>query len=408
MIDMLIINNNGILPELMQVYMPAAAIERAKWQKSFHTSLFAVNSTRRRLRADAVSATPEPGANSSDWLSKLSDRDWESRVARDGHCSAFVRLASSNRDLLVGHNTWNDYSKMTRVFKYYHFHLPDSWQVAASMGFSSYPGCVSSTDDFYMLSSGLAVMDTSLEVLNPEVYKQVPQFPNNPHIPNFMEIQILNRMARTAAHWVSLYSERNSGVGNAQWIIVDYNIFVPGKPLPDNSVYVLEQIPGEMHKGDVSEYIRSHGYWASYDRPFFPEIRERAGHTAAETKYGDLYSYSRNPRAQIFAGTGAVVEKFFDMRTVMMRNQWPNEGVLPNDPGHAISGPSHETQSPFMWKDASGKDLFPGWPHLGLPEKWDFDWLQMTPSGQHQHLQDISDCHSPEPPGGSWGSDPKR
>ena len=43
-------------------------------------------------------------------------------------------------------------------------------------------------------------------------------------------------MAGTGNHWTSLFSERNSGTGNAQWIIVDYNGFTPGEPLKDNTV----------------------------------------------------------------------------------------------------------------------------------------------------------------------------
>merc|ERR1719382_1556444 len=45
----------------------------------------------------------------------------------------------------------------------------------------------------------------------------------------------------------------------------------------------------------------------------------------------------------------------------------------------AISGPTRNGQPLFSWRD-HGKDLFPGWPHLGLPDRWNFDWAQLTPS----------------------------
>lgn len=41
-----------------------------------------------------------------------------------GRCSAFVKLGDENSELFLGHTTWDDYSKMTRLFKYYDFDLP--------------------------------------------------------------------------------------------------------------------------------------------------------------------------------------------------------------------------------------------------------------------------------------------
>merc|ERR1719162_685498 len=69
----------------------------------------------------------------------LADRDWERRLASTGHCSGFVRIAPENDDLLIGHTTWDDYNKMTRIFKYYKVDLPDSATAASHIGMSSYP-----------------------------------------------------------------------------------------------------------------------------------------------------------------------------------------------------------------------------------------------------------------------------
>jgi len=110
------------------------------------------------------------------------------------------------------------------------------------------------------------------------------------------------------------------------------------------------------------------------------------------------------------------VTNLFDMRTLMTRNSYPNEGTFPSAAGHAIaarmdlvgyspipnggidakvvnrcllrqlqaqaiSGPTHASQKVFEWVSADGKDLWPGWPHLGLPDQWNFEWVQMTPTG---------------------------
>jgi len=376
------------------------------------------------------------------------DRDWENIVAKKGHCTAFVRLGTENNDLFVGHTTWDDYSKMIKMFKYYDFSLPSVAVASSKVAMSSYPGCVSSTDDWYMLSSGLVVADTTLEILNPNIYDRIPEFPSNKHIPNFIHTMTVNRMAKTAADWISLFSERNSGTNNAQWLIVDYNQFTPNSPLPDLTFWVLEQVPSIIHKADMSLYLRTNGFFASYNRPTFDPIREASGHNAAEAKYGPLFSYENAPRGQIFQYSGPDADTLEKIRKLMQRNHYPNEeafkdppgrkmdpilvaariaaaGVIANEPGHAvaarmdldgtsrlpngaidskvinnclfksfqcqaISGPTHDTQKPFRWQDDDGKDLFGGWPHLGLPNVYDFNWVQMTPSRQVNGTDDMS------------------
>jgi hypothetical protein len=106
--------------------------------------------------------------------------------------------------------------------------------------------------------------------------------------------------------------------------------------------------------------------------------------------------------------------------------RYPYGGVEPNEPGHdisarmdlnparpipnggidskvinncmlktmttqAISGPTHATQPLFRWVADDGKDLWPGFPHIGLPDLWKFDWVQLTPMGAETIL-DVEAC----------------
>jgi hypothetical protein len=417
LIDFLVINAHAELPELMQAYSPKAVVARRAFQAAPAAFLQAKPAVHANL--STVPVIP------SNMTAEEADHDWEKRLITRGRCSALVRVAPENKDLLVGHTTWGDYASMTRIFKYYHFALPGAYTKASVVGFSSYPGCISSTDDFYILDSGLVVMDTSLEILNQELYNRVAEFPANSHVPDFMHIMVANRMASSAPHWAVLFSERNSGMGNAQWMIVDYNRFVPGKPVPDGALWVLEQVPGMSFKKDMTFMLRDKGYWASYNRPYFPKIRDVTGHTQAEATYGGLYSYDASPRASIFKAVAPLSEHIMDMRSMMNRNTWPSEGVLPNEPGHAISarmdlgfskipnggidakvvsrclfrgmqvqaisGPSHETQKPFMWMDGPA-EIHAGWPHMGLPDVYDFNWVQFSPTAQLKALVDVDEC----------------
>merc|ERR1712232_497953 len=77
---------------------------------------------------------------------ELDDKHWERRLAESGHCSALIRVIKDNQDLYMGHTTWDDYSKMTRIFKYYNFPFDGAATMAEKIAFSSYPGTISSTD----------------------------------------------------------------------------------------------------------------------------------------------------------------------------------------------------------------------------------------------------------------------
>jgi len=485
MVDMWTINANAVLPELLQEFTPAQMAERRKYQSTVVELLQAFNhertaTARERLKAELERTAPrtkrkkinlrngqssalQSGSSEarhtklhtklhslSSHMSKLNishdvqaghnashnqtayelmmegDRLWESKLQKSGRCSALIRVTGENKDLLVGHTTWDDYSKMTRIWKYYKWKIHGVWTSVSHLGMSSYPGCVSSTDNFFMLDNGLVIMDTSLEILNTRLYDRVAEFPANPHIPTWAHVMMVNRMAQNSVQWQMLFGERNNGQENAQWMIVDYNKFVPGKPLLDGAFFLIEMVPGTIARSELAGHIRSTGYFASYNRPFFPETRAITGHAAAEAHYGALYSYGGNPRATIFAGHAPNVNNLFDMRLIMRRNVYPNEGVLPNEPGHAISarndldpnnlipnggidakitsrclfaalqcqavsGPTHDSQPAFTWCNGDS-DTHPGWPHMGLPCNWGFDWVQMTPSQMLNRLNDQNSC----------------
>jgi hypothetical protein len=417
--DLLLVNSQGTLGEMLVAYSPQAVARRAALEKASSRSpasriplLLQRGST---LRAQA--ALPQRGSGQNRTAARLgqrrslssgrlSERAWERRLAHTGHCSALVRLASQGKDLLFGHTTWNDYSTMTRVFKYYHFRLPGSSAAASLVALSSYPGCISSNDNFFMMDSGLAVADTSIEILDDATYDRILDFGAPTAIPYFVHISAVNRLAQTASHWTSLLTERAGRASSAQWVVVDYNKFAPGERLRSNTVRLAEVVPGLAMHGDLSEELELHGYFASVNRPFFKKVREISGHAAAEKEYGALYSFDHGPRAEIFHRLGKSVETLMDMRYVMNRND-PSERVDPPSPGHAvsarmdldgsmlipnggidakvvnnclfrklqcqaISGPSHDQQPAFSWT------AFAEYPHLGLPDTWNFNWVQMT------------------------------
>merc|ERR1719498_489574 len=87
-------------------------------------------------------------------LQMLDDKAWRKIKEQTGRCSAMIRLAKYNSDIFMGHTTFSDYSEMNRIFKYYNF--PVGKAKSVRMGFSSYPGVTSSTDDYYLMDTGIA------------------------------------------------------------------------------------------------------------------------------------------------------------------------------------------------------------------------------------------------------------
>jgi len=402
--DMLFMNAGGELPQLMQAYTP---------ERKEHRS----------ARSQAPSFLQRSQSQQAEDV--LDDAHWERRLVESGRCSALVRLADGDTDLYMGHATWDDYSKMMRIFKFYNFSLPEAETAATKISFSSYPGVITSTDDFYEMNSGLVAMETSLVILDQNVWDKVLDFPRFKSIPNFMHLMAVNRLAKSSPDWVQRFSRTNTGTFAAQWMVADYNQFESGKPLPDGMFWVVEMIPGVSEMQDMSAHLREHRYWASFNRPFFGKTRELSGFSMAERTHGSLYSYQGNPRAYAFSMVAPAINALPEMRDVMTQNAYPY-GSPPNDPGHqisarmdlspilklpnggidakvvnrcllkklqaqAISGPSHQRHEPFRWKAEDGTELWPQYPHFGLPNLWNFGYVQLAQFGQ-MAITDESDC----------------
>lgn len=85
------------------------------------------------------------------------------------------------------------------------------------MAFSSRPGDLISKDDFYVLSSGIIVMETSLSNMNSNNYLDLK--PRT--VPCWLRQTIANNLAKTATEWTNYFLRERSGTHNNQWIVVD-------------------------------------------------------------------------------------------------------------------------------------------------------------------------------------------
>jgi len=292
---------------------------------------------------------------------------------------------------------------MLRVFKDYHFPTNDSNVYATEILMSSYPGCLSSLDDYYVQNSNVYVTETTIENFNMSLYKRLTATNS---VFSWVRTMVANRLSNSAKSWTYWYSLYNSGTYNNQWVIVDHNLYVNGMDqLKPETVYVLEQMPGYIESKDMTDVINVQRFWGGYNVPYFKYVFDMMDYPWAIQQYGQEYSENCS-RANIMKRDHSKVANVNDMKHFMQYNQWQTDPLSSGDPCNsiaarcdlitpfdafgaydakvtnhemikqgrscAISGPTHQDQPVFVW------DARKQWnkePHLGEPNRWDFDWM---------------------------------
>ena len=154
--------------------------------------------------------------------------------------------------------------------------------------------------------------------------------------------RICNQLATSGAQWADLFSIHASGTYANQWMVIDFQRFVPGiTPVASSGVLtVLEELPGHTHWEDMTHYLSSQGYWPSYNSPFFADTRELSGSLAlceAPGGTGALFCYSSDPRALIIHAQQAAVIDIPSLERFMGYNQFRTDFMSLNDSCNAIA-----------------------------------------------------------------------
>ncbi|XP_050353907.1 putative phospholipase B-like 2 [Nymphalis io] len=345
------------------------------------------------------------------------------------HCSGLVKLLPDWSELYTSHATWNSYQSMLRIQKSYVLNYKltpheKKFIPGRKMAFSSYPGFVQSTDDFYIISSGLVAAETTIGNSNRTLFELVQPVGQ---ILEYARAMVANRLARDGKEWVEIFRRHNSGTYNNQWYIVNYNKFkaksgqTPGSIEP-GLLWVVEQLPGYTEAADLTEQLKETTYFPSYNIPYFPRMFNLSGGNVRVAMYGDWFGYHTNPRAKIFKSLQAEVHNVRDMFGVLRYNDFrhdprarcacsppysainavaarndlnPANGTYPfRALGHrshgatdakltssilrtrfqflAVSSPTHHLSRgipPFQW---SKFDMGPHVSHVGHPDLWMF------------------------------------
>ncbi len=354
----------------------------------------------------------------------------------DTHCSALFRLLPDNSDVYAAHTTWSGLNTMLRQMKLYDLPFsslssdPSSPTVpAVRVAFSGYPGTLSSVDDFYVTSAGLAVIETTIGNNNASLYQYV--VPES--VLEWHRVVVTNRLTTTSPGWVSMFSMANSGTYNNEWMVFDSKLFTPGQPLPANAFLVADQMPKYIGVDDRSSYINDNGFWPSFNVPSNELIYNVSDQWALVDKYGPFFSWTNTSRHNIFRREAPKVVDIPSMQRTMRFNDFTNDplatqGLAGNPPtsgcetisaradlnpkngdylipdvGYgnlagidskitsivalkaavegkgpltvwAQSGPSYDSQPTFSWANTTLK----GVANAGQPTVWRFPWVTFT------------------------------
>lgn len=213
------LNADGEVPELLNVF-------KYKSSSTFNGSNFSFR--------EKSAVKKKTDVFSKEYLKEYYGSDdpevvWH-KIMANSHCSAIIRLIKDEndkpKDIFVGHTTWDSYSEMHRIFKKYNFSytMYGNEKKKSEVMFSSYPGTLTSTDDYYVINRKIVVLETTLEMLDKTIYER--NMPNaDTHVPNYIRISVANRLANSGKEWTEIFKQNNSGTYNSQWMIVDYAKF---------------------------------------------------------------------------------------------------------------------------------------------------------------------------------------
>lgn len=395
MYHMMLMNMHAELPAIADVYSRS---EEAKTS----TSLLQTGSLTHQLsKGSTEKAIQHEDEDSMEGQRGVAWARWASHKPRG---SAIVRRVGPDgtpEDMISGHVSFGNYGEMLRIMKTYKLNFGTS---VSKVTMSSYPGCLSSTDDYFMTDKGFVLMSTNLWL--PATGKYARPSTTNEGLPAFLRAAVATKIAAQPRGWAKLYASLTGIAGAKQWLIVDYSKFKVGQPIVEDTVFLVESLPRVTRLGDVSATLRTNGFFQAHGTPHFRQIREIFGlPNKTEGTYREHLSSALLDKASTvdtLAMARSVLSEIDPARKtkstgitqipITTRNDKHSSRPVPEGgidakltsrclvkdmKLQAISGPPHsEEYAAFDWASFDSD-----WPRFGLPVTWSFDWVNVAENG---------------------------
>jgi len=382
--DLMVINMNTELPALFDVFNHTDQAKNLEGLQGFL-----------QLRSKQHKSGTNRPSSSEDWIR------W---AVHQPQGSAIVKRIGPRfhlEDLLVGHVTWGEYSQMMRMTKHYELYFGS---LVHKLAMTSYPGCISSTDDYFFTDRKMMFVSTSLWLPPDGPHAKPPQTVEG--LPNFLRATIATRVSTHPRVWAKAYAFVAGIAGGKQWLIVDYTKFEQGQPLANDTIWLVDSLPRVQRAGDISHIVQQNGFFAAYGEPHYRQMREIFGLDAKGLSSYKLHQkVALIDKGQTISSPAAARELLAEVVASRRTNVVPISPRYDLDPRHlapipagavdakvasrcmveamsfqARSGPAIPPSGRiFQWTDERGEEAFPAWPHRGLPDTWNFSWVQASP-----------------------------
>lgn len=317
----------------------------------------------------------------------LNDSDSQSNYTK-----GMVFLKSLPREgleplIAIGHNTIAPYTKMLRLLKKYTFGYHVLPKTSApvpgrSIIMSSYPGALSSHDEFYLIQGQnheLIVAGAPWIVAKRSLWNFIN---TKDQVMSSIRVMTANRLKTNGQHWFDSISLQNDVDIRRQWITLEPRV---------GTIWFIKQLPRITHKTYISKQIAVSGVLWSTE-----EIRLHENNETDRNPY-DIVKSEMIARLQTNITTmkqfrrlmrghnheTSIIENEEQARILTYRGDLRKEplpfGVIDTkiiladingiDTFEAISGPSTlGSKQPFQWSK-----IFPNISHIGHPDVFNFD-----------------------------------
>lgn len=255
-----------------------------------------------------------------------------------GRCTSLVKVNRQGQyiDIYAGHTTWGEDIELKRTVKNHNFQFEgNDIFPGTQVIFSAYPGTISSTDDFYLTSNQLMVTETTITIVNVNLYEKAKS--SELYYPNFMRVLCATRFSKTTAEWEKDFRINNSGTYSSQWMVIDYKVIDEinkGNKMSTGLFLMLEQVPGNILSKDMSEALLNKGYMAGVNRAYLEETQEKISQKEINKLYSGIGDYSKSSREHQFSVIHTFIVDIKSMMQVLRYNGY-KQNIFPNDPSNS-------------------------------------------------------------------------